>query len=135
MHHGASKNATKAYKFGFKPAAIFLRTGKKTKLLEYKGKKFKHDNEVTTHEDGTFEFISVTEYGKQPAKADKSKSLDTEEASNDTSSGKNKDDVSNVVYEAIKETASKPEIESIAVAAMPKPKGGGDTTITKKGGK
>ena len=63
--------------------------------------------------------------------------LDTEEASNDTSSGKNKDDVSNVVYEAIKETASKLKYESIAVVAMPKHKGGGDTTNThtkKKGG-
>ena len=33
MHHDASKNATKAYKFGFKPAAIFFAYRKENQIV------------------------------------------------------------------------------------------------------
>ena len=83
MHHDASNDAPQAYKFGIKEAAVFLRTGKKTKLLQYKGKKFKFDNEVKTHDNGTFEFVSIDDDRKQPAKVKEANTSDGKKAADE----------------------------------------------------
>ena len=82
-----------------KGGAVFLRRSKKTKLLEYK-KKVPQDNEVITHQDGTFEFVSKSNNNNKPKKNDSLKKDDEKNIK------KGEEEVTNVVFQAIKNSTT-----------------------------